>query len=248
MHRKKRSFRLCTSRARRAAAVLTCPLPVLRSSTWQNRPNTRSPRRYSRGATGRSAGPTFVGRDDPLRSWTSGWSRKWRPMSSTSAIRPRCGTGGSARIGSRPVIAARRSRSQRRSGTAEMSACVGGRAFGGIGTASSSFRHAWNEACTSASRRRLPRTRRRYGARRPHWGCRGQSDAVGASPSPGRCIAPVSAQRFLLRARIAVPPYCPGELLRGGRHCGHVPGWPVRSLTGITRRVTSIRSGSSEAA
>lgn len=206
MHRKRRSFRVRTSPGPRVVAVLTCPSPVLRSSTWRNRPSTRSPRPSSRGATGRSAEPTFVGRDGPLRLWMSGWGRMRRRRSSISAIRPRSGAGGSPRTGSRPVTAAGRSRSRRRSGTAEMSACAGGRAFGGIGTASSSLRHAWNGLCTSANRSRFRRTRRRCGTRRPRWGCRWRSDAVvrcpalDASRPHGRCIGPAPTQRFLLRA------------------------------------------------
>ncbi len=200
MHRKGRSFRLRTPRIQRAAAVLTCPSPVLRSSTWPNRLTTRSPRPFSRGVTGRSAAPTFAGRDGPLRLWASSWGRMRRARSSTSAILPHSGAGGSPRTGSRPVTAAGRSRSRRRSGTAEMSACAGGRAFGGIGTASSSLRHAWSGLCTSANRRRFRRTRRRCGARRPHWGFRWQSDAVGALPRARRVHRPAPAQRFLLRA------------------------------------------------
>lgn len=169
------AFLLPGSLRPRAAAVSTCRSPVLRSSTWPNRPHTPSPRPFSPGATGRSAGLTFAGLDALLR-----WSTcSWKPMRQrswlTCAIRRRCAAVASDRIGSRLGTAAERSQSPRRSGTAGTSDSGGGRASGAIGTVSSSLRHAWDEVCTSGSRRKF-QLKLRPSTRPPprsecRWGC-----------------------------------------------------------------------------
>ncbi len=174
-------FRLPGSPQPPAAAGSICRSPVLRSSTWPNRPHTPSPRPCSPGATGRSAGLTFAGPDAPLR-----WSMcSWRPMRHrswlTSAIQRRCAAVASGRTGSRHGTAAERSRSPRRSGTAGTSDSGGGRASGAIGTASFSSRHAWGEVCTSESRRRFQLKRQPSARRLPRSGCRWRSDAVASA-------------------------------------------------------------------
>jgi len=158
-----------------AAAGSTCRSPVLRSSTWPNRPHTPSPRPCSPGATGRSAGLTFAGPDALLRWSMCSWRRMKQRNWLTSAIRRRCAAVESGRTGSRLATASERSRSPRRSGTAETWGSGGGRASGAIGTVSSSSRHVWRDVCTSASRRRfqlkLPPSTRRLPRSGCLWGC-----------------------------------------------------------------------------
>jgi len=172
------AFRLPGSPRPPAAAVSTCPSPVLRSSTWPNRPHTPSPRPSSPGATGRSAGLTFAGPGALLRSSMCSWRPKRRRTWLTFAIRRRCAAGASGRTGSHLGTAAEPSRSPRRSGTAGTWGSGGGRASGAIGKASSSLRPARDEACTSASRRRFQLKLRPSTRPPPRSGCRWGCDAT----------------------------------------------------------------------
>ncbi len=192
------AFRLPGSLRPPAEAVSTCPSPVLWYSTSPNRPHTPSPRPFSPGATGRSAGLIFAGPDALLR-----WSMcSWRPMRqrgwSTSAIRRRCAAVVSGRTGSRRGAAAERSRSPRRSGTAGTPDSGGGPASGAIGTVSSSLRHVWRDACTSASRRRFQLKLRPFTRRLRRWGCRWRSDAVagGFEVRASFCDARITGSRW----------------------------------------------------